>query len=214
MESRLQLLKKTKKFLHNTFSNRKAEWQRQYEFISAIAEANDIYFDANEFPKPKRHLKHGRIVWEQSKAAEYISEKIHEKMLHDEYVFKPWNAAWLPVRRKDLYERVPFCCVPIRDTAKLKAEEGKVWVFVFSSHTRQEQWIALEDYKYRAICKDCMFKWEHYGADCLNDENSSNLDDIVNVSSTEGTIERAFKCPKCGSLRIYKDAHWLIKQNI
>ena len=89
------LFKKIKRYFKNLFSNRKLEWQSQLDFIIALAKANDIPFNPTVFPKPKRPFKNGNIVWEQSQAAEYISDKINEKEMLGEYIFKPWNTAWL-----------------------------------------------------------------------------------------------------------------------
>lgn len=210
METKMQFGKKARRFLQNTFSNRKIEWQRQSEFISALAEANDIPFDPGYFPKPKRLFKHGRLVWEQSQAAEYISRKIHEKMMRQEYIFKPWPAAWLPLSSVDIYIRHPWGFIPIKETPNLKTEEGKIWVFMFSSHTSQSQWIDLEEWSVRAICKDCMYKWEHYSL--ISQRNGfHNPDDIITIIRPDGIEEHALKCPECGGIRIYKDGHWLDK---
>ena len=195
-------INRVKGFIYKTFSSRKQEWLRQSEFISALAEANDISYDPVAFPKPKRHLTgHGNVVWEQSQAAEYISEKIHEKMMRGEYVFKPWNAAWLLVRKSEVYDTMPYSFIPIKDTPERKASEGKIWAFVFSKNTEQEQWIDRKNIKVRAICKDCMFIWERDG--------QTNLDDNIEITNPDGTKKRVLKCPKCGRTRIYKDAHWI-----
>lgn len=196
------ILKGVKGFLYKMFSWRKQEWLRQSEFISALAEANDIPYDPAAFSKPKRHVTgHGNLVWEQSQAAEYISEKIHEKMMRGDYVFKPWNAAWLLVRKSEVYDTMPYFYIPIKDTPERQASEGKTWAFVFSNNTEQEQWIDRKNIKVRAICKDCMFIWEH------NDQ--TNLDDSIEITNPDGTKKRVLKCPKCGRTRIYKDAHWI-----
>ena len=120
------IIKKVKDIFKKTFSSREQEWRRQSEFISALSEANDIPFNPTVFPKPKRHFKHGNIVWKQSQAAEYISEKIHEKMAQGEYVFKPWNATWLLVRKTKVYDTMPYSFIPIKDTPERKATDGKL----------------------------------------------------------------------------------------
>lgn len=102
------IIKRVKGSLCKTFSIRTQEWLRQSEFISALAEANDIPYDPVAFPKPRHLTGHGNVVWEQSQAAEYISEKIHEKIMRGEYVFKPWNAAWLLVRKSEVYDTMPY----------------------------------------------------------------------------------------------------------
>lgn len=207
------LFKKIKRYFKNLFSNRKLEWQSQLDFIIALARANDIPFDPTVFPKPKRHFKNGNIVWEQSQAAEYISDKINEKEMLGEYIFKPWNTAWLAVRKEAVYDKIPYACVPMKDTNKRKAEDGKIWIFFFAKAKGQELWIDSETALSWPICKDCMFKWEHYPLNCRR-RGYINLDDIVVITNPNGTKKRVFKCPKCGGTNIYKDGHWVLDEYV
>jgi len=201
------------KAIRNIFNNRSKEWDAQLSFIEDLAKANDIDFDRTNFKRPRRKIRHFRLYWPQSDAAEYIAQKLYEKRLEDPMFFKPWAAAWLPIDRKT-YEDFPFYHVRI---IKLPDSDfqvpGELYVFAISSIPGQDIWLQ-EDSKYKIMpmCKTCHHKWNHYPSFKIKSGEYQNPQDTVQIKTKEGKVVERLICPICHSMDIYKTGHMLMRE--